>query len=105
MLGRLAERAKVLVQADYAALSIFADGGHLDSAVSTGMPAEVAQRLGSPPVGRGLLGALPGNDRPLRLRDLTQHERFTAGLKGTPTCAPSWVCQSWRPERQSGPST
>ena len=84
MLGRLAERAKVLVQADYAALSIFADGGRLERFIYTGMPAEVAQRLGSPPVGRGLLGALPGNDRPLRLRDLTQHERFTGWPEGHP---------------------
>ena len=38
MLGRLAERAKVLVQADYAALSIFADGGRLERFIYTGMP-------------------------------------------------------------------
>ena len=67
ILQRLAQRAKEVTGADYAAISTFDDEGILTRFIYTGIDDEAARRLGDPPKGRGLLGELANQERPLRL--------------------------------------
>jgi signal transduction histidine kinase len=77
ILQRLAARARELVGADYAAVSTFDGSGVLTRFVHVGIDDAVARKLGSPPVGRGLLGDLAQRHRPLRLDDLQADNAFT----------------------------
>ena len=77
ILHRLAVRAKELVNADYAAVSTFDAMGKLTRFVYAGIDDLLARRIGTPPIGRGLLGDLARRDRPLRLSDLQSSEGFS----------------------------
>jgi len=87
LLQHIAERARTLTSARFAAISIVDDRGKLERFVYTGMPADVAQRLGTPPVGRGLLGKLARDSAPLRLADLRKDPAFTGWPDGHPEMA------------------
>jgi signal transduction histidine kinase len=52
--------------------------------IYTGIDEAQARQLGTPPVGRGLLGALARYDTPLRLDDITIDSRFTGWPAGHP---------------------
>ena len=84
LLHRIAVRAREITSANFAAISTFDEAGRMERFIYDGMPAEIARRLGSPPVGRGLLGALATYVRPLRLDDLRKHPRFTGWPDGHP---------------------
>lgn len=84
VLRRLANRAREIAAAEYAAISTFDETGVLERFVFTGMSEADARRLGSPPRGRGLLGALARHDRPVRIDDLTTHPDFTGWPEGHP---------------------
>lgn len=73
VLHRLAARAQEVTGAEFAAIGIFDDNRDLERFIYVGIDEAVARRLGHPPRGLGLLGALGRYDRPLRLDDLTQH--------------------------------
>lgn len=81
ILWRLAVRARelvqALVQAEYAAVSTFDDTGVLTRFVYAGIDDALARKLGTPPVGRGLLGDLARRERPLRIDDLQGGKGFT----------------------------
>jgi len=84
ILQRLAQRAKELTRADYAAISTFDDAGILNRFIYTGIDDEAARRLGDPPKGRGLLGELANCDRPLRLAHLSEHPKSSGWPAGHP---------------------
>lgn len=73
ILQRLAQRAREVTSADFAAISTFDDQGILTRFIYTGMSEAQARRLGDPPKGRGLLGELANCERPLRLPHLKSH--------------------------------
>jgi signal transduction histidine kinase len=75
LLQNIGERARELTRARYAAISTFDDDGVLDRFIYTGISDDEARRLGSPPVGRGLLP------------DLREHESFTGFPPGHPAMA------------------
>jgi signal transduction histidine kinase len=77
ILHRLAQRAMEVTGADYAAISTFDEQGLLTRFIYTGISEEHARRLGKPPTGRGLLGALANQDRPIRLESTREHAKFT----------------------------
>lgn len=87
LLQHIVERARTLTSARFAAISIVDDRGKLERFVYTGMPSDVAQRLGTPPVGRGLLGKLARDSAPLRLADLRKDPAFTGWPDGHPEMA------------------
>ena len=64
----MAEAARELVGARYAALGVIAPSGGLAQFVHVGMPVEVAAGIGHLPQGKGLLGALIDDPDPIRLR-------------------------------------
>ena len=76
VLQKIVEAAAELTAARYAALGVIdASGRSLDPFVVTGMDAETQALIGDPPHGRGILGALIQDARPLRLDDLTKDPR------------------------------
>jgi signal transduction histidine kinase len=84
ILHRLAERARDVTGAEYAAISTFDDEGVLTRFIYTGMSDAQARMLGDPPKGRGLLGYLSQCERPLRLDDLRTSPHYTGWPAGHP---------------------
>lgn len=74
VLREIVESARSVMDARYAALGVLdADGQHLSKFVTSGMSPEQEARLAGRPEGRGILGLLIRDPRPLRLRDLREH--------------------------------
>jgi signal transduction histidine kinase len=70
VLRRIVEAAVELVGARYGALGVIAPDGHLERFIFVGISDDEAARLGELPHGRGILGALIEDPRPIRLHDL-----------------------------------
>lgn len=75
VLQRIVEVACKLLQARYGALGVLDGKGGLERFITSGMDEEVRARIGSLPVGKGILGVVVREARPIRLRDLTQDPR------------------------------
>jgi signal transduction histidine kinase len=73
LLHRVVESAAVLVDARYGALGVLGDAGELAEFVTVGLSPEEEAAIGERPRGRGILGLLLREGRPLRLPDLRQH--------------------------------
>lgn len=84
ILHRLAQRAQELTGSGYAAISTFSKDGTMERFIYVGMDEREARALGTPPAGRGLLGALVRRDRPLRIDDLASSPLFTGWPEGHP---------------------
>jgi len=68
VLRRIIEESCDLVDARYGALGVLTeDGRALDQFVTVGLTNEEEQAIGARPTGRGVLGALIADDKPLRL--------------------------------------
>jgi signal transduction histidine kinase len=82
VLRRIVEAAVTLVDARYGALGVIGEGGRLVEFVPVGIDEEQITKIHHWPEGRGLLGELITNPRPLRLPDMSAHPRsfgFPAG--------------------------
>jgi two-component system, NarL family, sensor histidine kinase DevS len=76
VLERLLELARLLTGARYAAVGVLdSAGARIERFVTLGIAAHERASIGDPPVGRGILGALITDARPLRLADLTRDPR------------------------------
>jgi signal transduction histidine kinase len=73
LLHKIADLARVVGDAKYSALGTFDERGVVTRFYTAGITDEVRERIGPLPVGKGILGLLPREGRPLRLRDLHQH--------------------------------
>ncbi len=74
LLDRIVEIGRQLTGARYAALGVFdAEDARLTHFVTAGMDETAKRAIGHLPTGLGLLGFLAKEDRPVRLKDLTQH--------------------------------
>jgi len=74
VLRRIVETAAELTEARYAALGVIdATGRSLDPFITHGIDEETERRIGDRPHGRGILGLLIRDARPLRLADLHDH--------------------------------
>lgn len=69
--------AKELTGAPFGALGVVSEGGQLIQFVQSGVPEEMAEMIGGPPEGKGLLGAVTWQPDPIRLNDAQQHPRAT----------------------------
>ncbi|MFZ3272153.1 MAG: GAF domain-containing protein, partial [Mycobacterium sp.] len=65
--------ARELTGCRYGALATCDPDGNLTSFVHAGMDADAARRIGSQPVGKGILAVVLGEASALRLDDLTAH--------------------------------
>jgi len=75
VLRQIASSARELVGAQYAALGVLGADGELDEFIHVGMADEVVARIGDLPRGRGLLGVLIDDPRPLRLKRMSDDPR------------------------------
>lgn len=75
VLGRIVEAAMSLVGARYGALGVLGPDGLLERFIHRGMPAEAVRRIGPPPRGAGILGAVIASPDPLRLEHLSHDPR------------------------------
>jgi two-component system, NarL family, sensor histidine kinase DevS len=85
VLERIVEAAARVTGAHYAALGVIdPSGSGLERFVTYGMTPDVQTQIGDPPHGRGILGVLIQDARPLRLHDLTQDPRSVGFPPGHP---------------------
>ncbi len=74
VLQRVADLARELLSARYSAIGVLAeDGRTLSSFTTSGISPEASKNIGSPPEGRGVLGLVIREARPIRLNDISQH--------------------------------
>jgi signal transduction histidine kinase len=73
VLRRIAESARDLVGARYAALGVIGEDRSLVEFITVGVDPETHAAIGHLPEGHGILGLLIVDPQPLRLRDLTEH--------------------------------
>ncbi len=74
LLRSVLEAARNLAGAQYAALEVLSpDGTQLEAFLHTGMEADTIKAIGRLPAGRGVLGAVISEGRPIRLHDLADH--------------------------------
>jgi signal transduction histidine kinase len=76
VLTRIVEAACELVNAQYGALGVVApERAGLEQFVHVGIDAATVEAIGHLPEGKGLLGLLIEDPRPIRLHDLSEHQR------------------------------
>jgi len=76
VLRQVVERGREIVDARYAALGVLtADGSSLSQFLTAGMSEEQQAQIGAPPLGRGLLGLVIREGRPVRTADIGSHPR------------------------------
>ncbi|MEU7788909.1 GAF domain-containing protein [Amycolatopsis sp. NPDC049159] len=75
LLRRIVEAARELLGARYAALGVIGPDGQLAEFVHVGMDDETVARVGRLPEGKGLLGAVVEDPRPIRLANITDDPR------------------------------
>lgn len=84
LLHKIANLARVVGDARYAALGTFDDEGRVTRFYTSGISPEVQARIGDLPVGKGILGLLPLAGRPIRLHDLHDHPASVGFPPGHP---------------------
>lgn len=84
VLRRIAEAARELVGAEYAALGVLGTGGEMVAFEYAGIDEQTAERIGRLPSGLGILGRLIDDPRPLRLEDLGEHNASVGLPAGHP---------------------
>jgi signal transduction histidine kinase len=73
VLSRIVEAATRLTEARYGALGVVGPEDYLVEFVTKGIDDETRRRIGDLPHGRGILGLLISDPRPIRLKDLADH--------------------------------
>jgi signal transduction histidine kinase len=74
LLQRIADLARDVVQARFAAIGLLRpDRQTLEYFVTSGLDPGVVTRIGHPPVGRGVLGIVIREGKPMRIRNLAEH--------------------------------
>jgi len=84
VLRRIVEAAVTLVDARFGALAVVGDGGRLADFIPVGLDAAGIARIGHWPEGRGLLGMLISDPRPLRLGEIASHPQSSGFPDGHP---------------------
>src|SRR4051794_38657984 len=75
VLRNVVESACDLAHAQFGALGVIGPEGGLEQFIHVGIDDETADRIGHLPEGKGLLGALITDPRPIRLRSMTDDSR------------------------------
>jgi two-component system sensor histidine kinase DevS len=84
VLEKIIELATEITQVGYGALGVIGPGGEIAQFITTGVTPEEHRAIGDLPVGRGILGFLIEDARPLRLRNLSEHPRSVGFPKNHP---------------------
>jgi signal transduction histidine kinase len=84
VLRGIVDAAVTLVNASYGAIGVIGDGGRLVEFIPVGLTEEEIGRIHHWPEGRGILGALITDPKPLRIADLGSHELSSGFPDGHP---------------------
>ena len=84
VLRRIVEAAVTLVDARYGALGVIDQDGRLADFIPVGLDEAAIGRIDHWPEGRGLLGLLITDSRPLRLADIASHPQSSGFPEGHP---------------------
>jgi signal transduction histidine kinase len=84
VLRRIVEAAVTLVDARYGALGVVGEDGRLADFIPVGLDEAVIARIDHWPEGRGLLGLLIKDPRPLRLAEIASHPQSSGFPDGHP---------------------
>ncbi len=84
LLRRIVQAACELAKARYGALGVIDASGGLEQFVHVGVDGETVARIGHLPEGKGLLGALIDDPRPIRLHTMTSDPRSVGFPQGHP---------------------
>ena len=74
-LRAVVEAAARVTRASYCALGVLGPDRRINRFITTGLTDEQRKQLGSPPTGRGILGVLIDEAKPLRLHKLSDDPR------------------------------
>ncbi|MCZ3389647.1 MAG: GAF domain-containing sensor histidine kinase [Actinomycetia bacterium] len=83
-LRRIVDAAVTMVDARYGALGVIDRGGALGEFIVEGVDDELVHEMGALPDGKGILGLLIRDPRPLRLPDIRQHPESVGFPPGHP---------------------
>lgn len=75
VLQKVVDLSRRLANARYGALGVLDEAGHIQSLITSGVSEEERARMGPLPQGRGLLGAVLREGRPIRVADIQQDPR------------------------------
>jgi signal transduction histidine kinase len=75
LLQRIADLAREVIAARYAAVGVVGEDGTLVRFVYSGIDDHTANAIGELPTGRGVLGVIIEEGRPLRLKEISDHHR------------------------------
>jgi signal transduction histidine kinase len=75
LLQRIADISREVIGAAFGAVGVLGERGELARFIYSGIDRELADNIGDLPVGRGVLGALIEENRPLRLHEISDHPR------------------------------
>jgi signal transduction histidine kinase len=85
LLERVVEEGRRLTRARYGALGVLSeDGDSLDRFITVGITDEERARMGPPPTGKGLLGAVTREGRPIRVKSARSDSRSVGVPKSHP---------------------
>jgi signal transduction histidine kinase len=84
VLRRIVEAAVTLVDAEYGALGVIDEDGRMADFIPVGLDEDAITQIDHWPEGRGLLGLLISDPRPLRLADIASHPRSSGFPDGHP---------------------
>jgi len=84
VLRHIVQAACSLAGARYGALGVIADAGGLEQFIHVGIDDDLVEQIGHLPEGKGLLGALITDPRPIRLRQITDDDRSSGFPAGHP---------------------
>ena len=86
VLQQVVDLSAALAGSRYAALGVLdEEGEHIEQIVTAGMMPETRTRIGAYPQGRGILGLLISERRPLRIDDISSHPRAAGFPPDHPT--------------------
>jgi signal transduction histidine kinase len=75
VLQRIVDLAAQVTDARYGALGVIGEGGELEEFITTGIPAKQRRAIGPLPRGRGVLGLLIQQPRPIRISNIADHPK------------------------------
>lgn len=84
VLQRIADLARDVAGAKYAALGLFNENGEVVQFLTSGITQEQRERIGPLPRGRGLLGLIQDEPRAIRVPDLSKHPASVGFPPGHP---------------------
>jgi len=73
VLQRIVDLAAQVTDARYGALGVIGEGGEVVEFITTGISARQRHAIGSPPRGRGILGLLIQQPKPIRITNIAEH--------------------------------